>query len=237
MENTNKSKWNKEKENLEKLILEGELSYEEIGYKYGCSGTNIRKVAKKLGIELPKRRKVNALETFNKGLSIKRDPNVNSFQSLVTKVSDEEFIEIISNSVGWKEIASALGYNSALGPNVKERILNRCAFLNIKPNIKTTVPTLSRTKGELLAIRKNYQSYRSDIRKLAEKIYRESGKEFKCAICGYDKHVEIAHIKAVSEFPDDATIAEINDASNLIGLCPNHHWEYDNGILELNIAE
>ena len=36
------------------------------------------------------------------------------------------------------------------------------------------------------------------------------------------------------DFDDNNTIAEINDISNLIGLCPNHHWEYDNGLLDLN---
>lgn len=45
----------------------------------------------------------------------------------------------------------------------------------------------------------------------------------KCAICGYDKHVEIAHIKPVSDFADSCTIAEINSIDNLIALCPNHH--------------
>lgn len=41
-------------------------------------------------------------------------------------------------------------------------------------------------------------------------MYRKSGKGFECAICGYDKHVEIAHIKAVSDFDDSALISEIN---------------------------
>lgn len=49
-----------------------------------------------------------------------------------------------------------------------------------------------------------------------------------CAKCGYDKHVEICHIKSISEFSDDATIGEINNISNLTQLCPNCHWEYDN---------
>ena len=60
------SKWNKEKENLEKYILEDNKSYEEIGRSYGCSGSNIKKVSKKLGIKLPNRRKINPKETFNK---------------------------------------------------------------------------------------------------------------------------------------------------------------------------
>lgn len=45
--------------------------------------------------------------------------------------------------------------------------------------------------------------------------------------------MEIAHIKAVSEFEESSTIAEINSIDNLIALCPNHHWEYDNGIIKL----
>lgn len=60
-------KWDSEKENLEKLILEEKLSYEEIGRRYGCSGANIKKQAKNIGINLPKKRKINSSETFNKG--------------------------------------------------------------------------------------------------------------------------------------------------------------------------
>lgn len=49
----------------------------------------------------------------------------------------------------------------------------------------------------------------------------------------YDKHIEIAHIKAVADFDDGTLVSEINDINNLIALCPNHHWEYDNRLLEL----
>lgn len=61
------SKWFKEKSYLEQAILVDKLSYEEIGRKYGCSGSNIKKVAQRIGIELPQRRKINSNETFNKG--------------------------------------------------------------------------------------------------------------------------------------------------------------------------
>ena len=63
-----KSKWENEKDKLQKLILEDNLSYEEIGRQYNCSGNNIKKVAFRLGIQLPKRRKINQNETFNKGI-------------------------------------------------------------------------------------------------------------------------------------------------------------------------
>lgn len=60
------SKWLNEKENLEQLILVDKLSYEEIGRRYGCTGSNIKKVAKYIGINLPQKRKINKCETFTK---------------------------------------------------------------------------------------------------------------------------------------------------------------------------
>lgn len=62
-----KSKWESEKENLVKLLLEEKVSYEEVGRRYNCSGTNIKKVAIRLGIDLPARRAINKCETFHKG--------------------------------------------------------------------------------------------------------------------------------------------------------------------------
>lgn len=60
-------KWKDEKDTLEKLINEENVSYEEIGRMYGCSGSNIKKVAERLGIHIPQRRKINEKETFNRG--------------------------------------------------------------------------------------------------------------------------------------------------------------------------
>ena len=59
------SKWILEKENLERLINEG-VSYEEIGRKYNCSGSNIKKVSARIGIVLPNRRVINSCEDFHK---------------------------------------------------------------------------------------------------------------------------------------------------------------------------
>lgn len=63
-----RSKWQSEKENLKNFILIEKLSYEEIGRRYSCTGTNIKKVALRLGIVLPKRSVINKCETFNKGI-------------------------------------------------------------------------------------------------------------------------------------------------------------------------
>lgn len=71
-----------------------------------------------------------------------------------------------------------------------------------------------------------YALVRTRARSIAKKLGWNS-----CAICGYDKHIEIAHIKAINEFPPDTFISEINSEDNLMPLCPNHHWEVDHGII------
>lgn len=60
------SKWSSEFENLKRLIVDEKKSYEEIGRQYGCSGNNIKNVARRLGITLEKKRSINPKETFNK---------------------------------------------------------------------------------------------------------------------------------------------------------------------------
>jgi len=65
--------WKKEKANLEKLILGEGKSYESIGKIYNCSGSNIKKVAIRLGIQLQPRRVVNPKEDFSKWA--RRKPN------------------------------------------------------------------------------------------------------------------------------------------------------------------
>lgn len=85
-----------------------------------------------------------------------------------------------------------------------------------------------RSKGLLFGLRSNWQSARSAIQRRARQTWVASGQSLSCTMCGYDKHVEIAHIKAVHEFSDEALIKEINAIENLIALCPNHHWEFDN---------
>jgi predicted restriction endonuclease len=54
----------------------------------------------------------------------------------------------------------------------------------------------------------------------------------KCENCGYDKHIEVAHIKAIGLFTLETLINIINSPRNLLALCPNYHWEYDHSLLE-----
>ena len=153
-------------------------------------------------------------------------------KSKVYDIEDEEFKKIIFNSNTYREIAEKIGYSSR-SSSINTEINRRCDELNIKipfekQNEKGKRYIKNITKGQLKEIKDTYQRYRSAIRREAENIFKESGLGYKCFICGYDKHIEIAHIKSVSDFSDDTKISEINDIHNLIALCPNHHWEFDN---------
>jgi hypothetical protein len=89
-----------------------------------------------------------------------------------------------------------------------------------------------RTIGEFREKRKDATRY-SYIRGNARVIMKKNNIEKKCKSCTYIKHVEVCHIKDICEFPDDTKIGVINDISNLVYLCRNCHWEFDNKLLVL----
>lgn len=174
--------------------------------------------------------KMNNIKTSTHKLS--DDEIVEKFKSTITayKCSDEEFVSYIQNFVNWTILYKQLGYSHARQSN-KKQVFRRCDELGLAyPEVKDT-SIINKTKDELFNTRKNWQSARSDIRDHAQKTLINAGIEQKCIICGYDKHIEVAHIKAVSDFDGSATIAEINDLYNLVPLCPNHHWEFDHNCL------
>lgn len=55
-----------------------------------------------------------------------------------------------------------------------------------------------------------------------------------CTSCGYDKHVEVCHIKPIRSFSDCTMLSVINSQDNLLLLCPNCHWEFDHQSLALS---
>lgn len=55
-----------------------------------------------------------------------------------------------------------------------------------------------------------------------------------CKFCGYEIHVEICHIKAISTYSLDTKLSIINAPENLISLCRNHHWELDHGYINIS---
>lgn len=78
----------------------------------------------------------------------------------------------------------------------------------------------------------------SCIRHYCRKMNAKLLEELKhCQCCGYDKHVELCHIKPISAFGDDATMHDINGSCNIYILCRNHHWEFDHGMLDQNLIK
>lgn len=55
-----------------------------------------------------------------------------------------------------------------------------------------------------------------------------------CQNCGYDKYIEICHIKAIKDFAPDELVSVVNHIDNLLSLCRNCHHEFDHGILSLS---
>lgn len=104
-----------------------------------------------------------------------------------------------------------------------------CSVACAKKTTRATV--LARRKDEIFRNGRPWQPARSTIQRMARHVFFESDRPKICEICGYHWHIEVAHRIPVSAFPGHATLGEINDLSNLRALCPNHHWEYDNGVL------
>lgn len=155
-----------------------------------------------------------AAKINNKGVkrNYKRETSV-ILQSYTNRVSDENFKQISYASKNLTDSTKIVNYEDLISKG-KQKI-------GRKKSIKTY------TKGEIFSNHKNRQSARSNIRKDAERTFKRFNRKYECCLCEYNNHIEIAHIKPVSEFTNDTFISEINHISNLVPLCPNHHWEFD----------
>lgn len=70
------------------------------------------------------------------------------------------------------------------------------------------------------------------LRQHARRLYF-AAMPYRCERCGYDKHVEVCHKRPLTSFPLETPISVVNAIENLVGLCPNCHWEFDHGLLQL----
>ena len=119
------------------------------------------------------------------------------------------------------------------GESVISYRYNRC-----KTHWEEHKKSLSRTKtiGEYRnkeSIKNKHRSWiHSYVRNFA-KTWLKHLTKLPCANCGYIKHVELAHIIPLSSFPDNTLLEQVNSENNVIQLCPNCHWEFDNGLLKL----
>jgi 5-methylcytosine-specific restriction endonuclease McrA len=65
------------------------------------------------------------------------------------------------------------------------------------------------------------------IRAQARKKYKKMSKNMNCMHCKHTGSTQVCHIKAIADFNKLSTVEEINNISNLIGLCPNCHIDLD----------
>jgi len=90
----------------------------------------------------------------------------------------------------------------------------------------------STTLAELFASAPTHQAH-ARLRAKGRQTFLAAGKPRQCQLCGYSKHVEVCHIKPIASFKADTPVSVVNALSNLVGLCPNCHWEFDHGMLDL----
>lgn len=128
-------------------------------------------------------------------------------------------------------------YTNKMSPKRKKK-QHFCKYCGIPVDgRKTTCPehNINNIDWSIITLREltDKRSYQKNgrIRELAR--FKFKNKELKCLICGYNTHVEICHKKSISSFSSDTPISVINSDDNLVCLCPNHHWEFDNGIISL----
>lgn len=79
----------------------------------------------------------------------------------------------------------------------------------------------------------NLHQYHAKLRGMARSEFMRHNSKPKCAVCAYELHIDVCHIIAIKDFPLTATISQVNHKNNLVALCRNHHWEFDNGYINL----
>lgn len=77
--------------------------------------------------------------------------------------------------------------------------------------------------------RKGYQGSQrwTEVRSHARRVMELFKIEKKCSKCNWIYHLEVCHKKSISDFSLDILLSVVNDISNLMYLCPNHHWLHD----------
>jgi len=160
------------------------------------------------------KRREKALKQYND------TPNICKYCEEPIAVGDNQKVSEVRKKVFCNHSCSAKYHN----------LINRVEKKIKEPKIKTKKfeYILLYTKKELFDKHENYFRFRAMIRKHAHYVFNINNEDKKCKICGYTNHVEVCHIKSVSSFDDNSLIKEINSIDNLVGLCPNHHWEFDN---------
>jgi 5-methylcytosine-specific restriction endonuclease McrA len=71
----------------------------------------------------------------------------------------------------------------------------------------------------------------ANVRRDARKTYL-AARPYRCVNCGYSKRIDVCHRRPLASFSQETPLAVVNALDNLVGLCPNCHWEFDHGLLQ-----
>jgi hypothetical protein len=151
---------------------------------------------------------------------------LNCGKSFFKKVS-----EILKSNHDFCSRKCSTSYLNAVTPRRKKTLSGQCKQCNAPiprrnvycPKCRDARKIESKTLGEVIC-KSNLASRYCRVREHAKRLY---GHIKVCEWCGYDRHVEICHLKPVSEFDLSTPVVEINSKINIAVLCPNCHWEVD----------
>lgn len=159
--------WEKEKENLIKLLVKEKLPYTKVGKQYNISGNGIKKVCKRLNINIPPRRLINPSETFNrkeKSGKICKNCKKNFYSHSSSRIyCSKKCASEYRSKEKYKEYLQKpdLYYKQSSMKWIKKYILkeqkNRCAICNCEPiwNNKPLVFILDHINGKANDNRRN----------------------------------------------------------------------------------
>lgn len=156
------------------------------------------------------------------------NPNICKCCSKIIPVGEKQKVREVKRKIFCSHSCSAT-FNNRLR-EIKDKVIK---VKEIKPKKEKFDFILNLSKKDLINKHGVYYKFRAIIRKHAHYVFNKHHEHQECKVCGYDAHIEVCHIKSVSSFSDETLIKEINSIDNLVGLCPNHHWEFDNGRIEL----
>lgn len=203
---------------LRRLYEEEHLTQRQIAKLHNCNERTIRKAMRRYGINARLQKKERIERNCQQCGKITTNP----------KFCTSSCAAIFNNTHFPKRTAERLRKQKYCERCGKPTRYRRKFCIECKPDV---MKWLDKTIAELRT--DDYgQTYRI-IRLVARKIYADSGLPRACVKCGYELHIEVCHIKPIKSFPKEARIAQVNAIENLVALCPNHHWEFDNGLIDL----
>ncbi len=116
----------------------------------------------------------------------------------------------------------------------RSRILcSRCVLSYKRLRTKYSKQTTLREVRNSLAVKGKHPSWIHSRVRVNNKSWNKGLAKLPCQKCFYSFHVELCHIRDIADFPDSTTLGEVNDPTNILVLCRNCHWEFDNGHLSI----